>query len=152
MVSCVSLHIVARRPINYPRSSLITWTSWQDVPGRIHPTTRPCFLHAFPKDTSCPLIAKREIEHLFFTEKIESERVCVKWDRCVCVSALCDCDAFVCERRWQTTDQRSRGAVTNAWIEWLTAPNISPLLISRVFGDKSHPSHLKSGSATECWI
>ena len=32
----------------------------------------------FPKDASCPLIARREIEHLFFTEKIESERVCVK--------------------------------------------------------------------------
>lgn len=86
MVSCVSHHIVARSPINYPRFSLITWTSWQDMPGRIHPTTRPCFLHAFWR-TRAVHLAKREIEHLFFMEEIEGERVCVKWDRCVCMRA-----------------------------------------------------------------
>lgn len=152
MVSCVSYHIVTLSPINYPRFSLITWTSWQNVPGRIHPPTRPCFLHAFWR-TRAVHLAKTEIEHLFFMEKIERKWVCVcvKWDRCVCacVSASCDCDAFVWDRRWQTTDQRSRGTVTNACIEWLTAPNILLLLISCNIRDKSHLSHLKSGSATE---
>ena len=148
-------------PINYPRFSLITWTSWQDVPARIHPPTRPCILHAFWR-TRAVHLAGREIEHLFFMEEIEREWACVKRRQvCVCVCACgsaspCDRDAFVWERRWQTTDQRSWGAVTNACVEWLTAPNVSLLLISRIFSDKSHLSHLKkkkkSGSAAECRI
>lgn len=149
MVSCVSNHIVAQSPINYPRFSLITWTSWQDAPGRIHPPTRPCFLHTFWR-TRAVHLAKREIEHLFFMEKRvracdgKRAQMCVKWDRCVCVrvSISCDSDAFVWEERWQTTDQRSWGAVTNACVEWLTTPNISLLLISCIFSDKSHLSHL----------
>jgi len=157
MVSCVGYHTVALSPINYPRFSLITWTSWQDVPGRIHPPTRPCFLHAFWR-TRAVHLAEREIEHLFFMEKIvrafvgESEPVWNETGVCVCGSAWCDSDAFIWERRWQTTDQGSRGTVTNAHVEWLTALNISLLLISCIFGDKSHLSHLKSGSAAECRI
>lgn len=151
MLSCVSYHIVAFSPINYPHFSQITWTSWQDMPGRIHPPTRPCILHAFWR-TRAVHLAKGEIEHLFFMEKIKRE--CVKGDRCVCVcaSASCDRDAFVWAWRWQTTDQRSWGTVTNAFMEWLTAANTSLLLISCIFCDKSHLSHLKSGSAAECRI
>lgn len=91
MVSCVSYHIVTLSPINYPRFSLITWTSWQNVPGRIHPPTRPCFLHAFWR-TRAVHLAKTEIEHLFFMEKIERKWVCVCEMRQVCV---CVCFCFV---------------------------------------------------------
>lgn len=135
------------QPWNYPHFSLITWTNWQDVLGRIHPPTRPCILHAFWR-TRAVHLTKREIEHLFFMER---EWVRVKWDRCVFLLP-CDRDALVCAWQWQTTDQRSTSTVTNACIEWLTAPNTSLLLISCIFGDKSCPSHLKSGSAAECRI
>lgn len=135
------------QPWNYPHFSLITWTNWQDVLGRIHPPTRPCILHAFWR-TRAVHLTKREIEHLFFMER---EWVRVKWDGCVFLLP-CDRDALVCAWQWQTTDQRSTSTVTNACIEWLTAPNTSLLLISCIFGDKSCPSHLKSGSAAECRI
>lgn len=117
MVSCVSHHIVAFSPINYPRSSLITWTNWQDVPGRIHPPTRPCFLHAFWR-TRAVHLAKREIEHLFFMEEIEREWVwvCVKWDRCVCV-CVCFLLRVIVMHLSESSDDRQQ--IREAEARWL---------------------------------
>lgn len=83
MVCCVWYHTVAFSPINYPRFSLITWTSWQDVPGRIHPPTRPCFLRALWR-TRAVHLAKREIEHLFFSWR-EKNKVCAFMRESECV-------------------------------------------------------------------
>lgn len=143
MLGCVWHHVVTSNAVNYKHFSFITWTSWQEVPGRIHPPTRPRILRCFSEGHG--LSARRRGKLNISFSRWENERV---WNETgVCFHFLCGGDAFVCAWQWQSTDQRSGGTVTNAWVEWLTAPDTSPLLISRVFGDKSCLSHLKSGGA-----
>lgn len=143
MLGRVWHHVVTSSAINHKHSSLITWTSWQEVPGRSHPPTRPRILRCFSEGHG--LSARRRGKLNISFSRWENERV---WNETgVCFRFLCGGDAFVCAWQWQSTDQRSGGTVTNAWVEWLTAPDTSPLLISRVFADKSCLSHLKSGGA-----
>lgn len=109
--------------------------------ARKNPFTNTALFPAFClTDKSCPLSTQGNWTSLFHGENSAclhgSKRV---WrDRCVCVcvypclSAWCDCDVFLWESQWQTTDQRSTGTVTNACTEWLTALNVSLLLVSLV--------------------
>ena len=118
-VSCVWYHTVALSPINYPRFPLITQTSWQDVPGRMHSPSKALFPAFFLKDTSCPLSTEGNWTSLFHGEKTASvsrERVCVKWDRCVW-ACMFSCFGVIVMHFSESADDRQQ--IREAEARWL---------------------------------